>query len=109
MTLSWSMDKLGPIGRTVEDCALVLQAIYGPDGHDRTMHSAAFNWDANLECKNLRIGYIKDAFEPKPARPQEPTKQEPPKTHDEQTKAEDQKKRRERYKRVRNMTENTTP
>jgi Asp-tRNA(Asn)/Glu-tRNA(Gln) amidotransferase A subunit family amidase len=95
MALSWSMDKLGPICRTVEDCALVLQAIYGPDGHDRTMHSAAFNWDANLEWKNLRIGYIKDAFEPKPARPQEPTKQEPPKTHDEQTKAEDQKKRRD--------------
>ena len=95
MALSWSMDKLGPICRTVEDCALVLEAIYGPDGHDRTVHSAAFNWDANLEWKNLRIGYLKAAFEPKPAQPQEPAKQEPPKTHDEQAKAEDQKKRQD--------------
>ena len=95
MALSWSMDKLGPICRTVEDCALVLQAIYGPDGHDRTVHSAAFNWNANLEWRHLRIGYLKAAFEPKPPEPQEPTKQEPPKTHDEQLKAEDQKKRRD--------------
>src|SRR3982751_3905837 len=35
MALSWSMDKLGPICRAVEDCALVMDAIYGPDGHDR--------------------------------------------------------------------------
>jgi Asp-tRNA(Asn)/Glu-tRNA(Gln) amidotransferase A subunit family amidase len=97
MALSWSMDKLGPICRTVEDCALVLQAIYGPDGHDRTVHSVAFNWDANLEWKKLRIGYLKSAFEPKPAQPQEPPKQEPPKTHDEQVKAEDEKKRRDAF------------
>jgi Asp-tRNA(Asn)/Glu-tRNA(Gln) amidotransferase A subunit family amidase len=97
MALSWSMDKLGPICRTVEDCALVLQAIYGPDGHDRTVHSAAFNWDANLEWKNLRIGYLKAAFEPKPAQPQEPAKQEPPKTPDEQAKAEGEKKRRDAF------------
>ena len=95
MALSWSMDKLGPICRTVEDCALVLQAIYGPDGHDRTVHSAAFNWDANLEWKNLRIGYLKAAFEPKPPQPPEATKQEPPKTPEEQAKAEDQKKRQD--------------
>jgi Asp-tRNA(Asn)/Glu-tRNA(Gln) amidotransferase A subunit family amidase len=95
MALSWSMDKLGPICRAVEDCALVLQAIYGPDGHDRTVHSAAFNWNANLEWKHLRIGYLKAAFDPKPPQPQEPTKHEPPKTHDEQLKAEDQKKRRD--------------
>jgi Asp-tRNA(Asn)/Glu-tRNA(Gln) amidotransferase A subunit family amidase len=95
MALSWSMDKLGPICRTVEDCALVLQAIYGPDGHDRTVHSAAFNWDANLEWKNLRIGYLKAAFEPKPPQPPEPAKQEAPKTPEEQAKAEDQKKRQD--------------
>ena len=97
MALSWSMDKLGPICRTVEDCALVLEAIYGPDGHDRTVHSAAFNWDANLEWKKLRIGYLKAAFEPRPAQPQEPAKQEPPKTPDEQAKAEEQKKRRDAF------------
>jgi Asp-tRNA(Asn)/Glu-tRNA(Gln) amidotransferase A subunit family amidase len=97
MALSWSMDKLGPICRTVEDCALVLEAIYGPDGHDRTVHSAAFNWDANLEWKKLRIGYVKAAFEPRPAQPQEPAKQEPPKAPDEQAKAEEQKKRRDAF------------
>src|SRR5579862_4336506 len=46
MALSWSMDKLGPICRAVEDCALVLDAIAGPDGHDRTVQPAVFNWDA---------------------------------------------------------------
>jgi Asp-tRNA(Asn)/Glu-tRNA(Gln) amidotransferase A subunit family amidase len=97
MALSWSMDKLGPICRTVEDCALVLQAIYGPDGHDRTVHAVAFNWDANLEWKNLRIGYLKAAFEPKPAQPQEPAKPEAPKTQEEQAKAEEQKKRRDAF------------
>ena len=97
MALSWSMDKLGPICRAVEDCALVLKAVYGPDGHDRTVHSAAFNWDANLEWKHLRIGYLKAAFEPRAAQPQEPTKQEPPKTPDEQAKAEEQKKRRDAF------------
>jgi len=98
MALSWSMDKLGPICRTVEDCALVLEAIYGPDGHDRTVHAVAFNWNANLEWKNLRIGYLKAAFEPRPPQPQGPAKQEPPKTPDEQAKAEEQKKRRDAFR-----------
>src|SRR2546421_5488541 len=55
MALSWSMDKLGPICRTVEDCALVLDAIHGRDGKDRTVQSAAFNWDANLDWRKLRV------------------------------------------------------
>ena len=66
MALSWSMDKLGPICRYVEDCALVLHAIYGPDGSDRTVHDYAFNWDADLNIGKLRIGYLKDEFEHKP-------------------------------------------
>ena len=66
MALSWSMDKLGPICRYVEDCALVLNAIYGPDGEDRTVHDAAFNWDAELDIRKLRIGYLKADFEHKP-------------------------------------------
>src|SRR5580765_4218179 len=65
MALSWSMDKLGPICRTVEDCALVLDAIYGPDGSDRTVQPAAFNWDANLDWRKLRVGYLKADFEKK--------------------------------------------
>src|SRR5258707_10750450 len=59
MALSWSMDKLGPIFRGVEDTAIVLSAIHGPDGHDRTVHNAAFNWDATLDWRKLRVGYLK--------------------------------------------------
>ena len=64
MALSWTMDKIGPICRSVEDCALVLSAIYGPDGHDLTVQSAAFNWDAEFDWKKLRIGCLKAAFDP---------------------------------------------
>ncbi len=64
MALSWTMDKIGPICRAVEDCALVLSAIYGPDHHDISVQNAAFNWDANFNWKTLRIGYIKSAFDP---------------------------------------------
>ena len=46
MALSWTMDKLGPIARSVEDCALVLEAIHGPDGKDISAATAeAFDWD----------------------------------------------------------------
>jgi Asp-tRNA(Asn)/Glu-tRNA(Gln) amidotransferase A subunit family amidase len=64
MALSWTMDKIGPICRSVEDCALVLSAIYGPDGHDLAVRSAAFNWDAEFDWEKLRIGYLKSAFDP---------------------------------------------
>src|SRR6516225_4480314 len=65
MALSWSMDKLGPICRSVEDCALVLDVIHGPDGKDRTVSQhAVFNWNANLEWRKLRVGYLKKDFEP---------------------------------------------
>src|SRR5215471_16155088 len=94
MALSWSMDKLGPICRSVEDCALVFDAIYGPDGHDRTVQAAAFHWDASLDWKKLRVGYLKADFERKPEPPKE-EKEEPPKTPEEQKKREDQKKRQE--------------
>jgi Asp-tRNA(Asn)/Glu-tRNA(Gln) amidotransferase A subunit family amidase len=62
MTVSWSMDKLGPICRAVEDCAMVLDAIHGPDGHEG-MEPHAFNWDAKLDWRKLRIGYLKTEFE----------------------------------------------
>ncbi|HEX4542788.1 MAG TPA: amidase [Candidatus Acidoferrum sp.] len=94
MALSWSMDKLGPICRSVEDCALVLDAIYGPDGRDRAMQSAAFNWDANLDWKKLRLGYLKADFERKPEEPPEAAKEEPAKTPEEGKKRDEQKKRR---------------
>lgn len=63
MALSWTMDKLGPICRSVEDCALVLDAIHGPDGKDKSAIAASFNYDATLPMRKLRIGYFKSAFE----------------------------------------------
>ncbi|MFN2603169.1 MAG: amidase [Gemmatimonadaceae bacterium] len=63
MALSWSMDKLGPLCRSVEDCALVLDAIHGPDGKDPMAIPASFNWDASLKPSRLRIGYVKAAFD----------------------------------------------
>ncbi|MGD2245052.1 MAG: amidase [Candidatus Aminicenantes bacterium] len=66
MALSWSMDKIGPICRTVEDCALVFQAICGPDNKDPTLLDLPFNWDPEMDMKDIRIGYLKKAFERKP-------------------------------------------
>jgi Asp-tRNA(Asn)/Glu-tRNA(Gln) amidotransferase A subunit family amidase len=64
MGLSWTMDKIGPICRGVEDCALVLDALYGPDGRDITVGDVPFNWQPDLPLSKLRIGYIKAEFEP---------------------------------------------
>lgn len=63
MALSWSMDKIGPICRSVEDCALVFNAIYGPDEKDLTVVDLPFNWNPELELKRIRVGYLKKAFE----------------------------------------------
>ena len=63
MVISWSMDKIGPICRSVEDCVLVFNAIYGPDGKDLTVVDLPFNWDPALDLKDIRIGYLKKAFE----------------------------------------------
>ncbi|MBT3268272.1 amidase [Candidatus Poribacteria bacterium] len=63
MALSWSMDKIGPICRSVEDCAIVLDAIHGPDGLDETVADAAFPWDAGVDAAGLRVGYVAEAFE----------------------------------------------
>ena len=67
MALSWTMDKIGAIGRSVEDCALVMSAIYGPDGKDRSVQNAAFNWDAEFDWKKLRVGYLKNEFDVVPS------------------------------------------
>jgi Asp-tRNA(Asn)/Glu-tRNA(Gln) amidotransferase A subunit family amidase len=63
MALSWSMDKIGPICRTVEDCAIVFNSIYGPDGLDQTVYDLPFNYDPKLNLKKLRIGYLKGDFD----------------------------------------------
>ncbi len=64
MGLSWTMDKIGPMCRSVEDCALVLASIYGPDGHDLTVEDVPFNWNPDRPLSQMKIGYIKAEFEP---------------------------------------------
>src|SRR3990172_1468918 len=63
MALSWSMDKLGPMCRAVEDCAIVLNAIVGPDGTDQTLYDVPFNYTSNIDLRKLRIGYVKSEFD----------------------------------------------
>lgn len=66
MALSWSMDKLGPICRTVEDCAIVFNAILGKDGQDLSVIDAPFQFDANKkDLKGIKIAYLKKDFEGK--------------------------------------------
>jgi Asp-tRNA(Asn)/Glu-tRNA(Gln) amidotransferase A subunit family amidase len=66
MALSWTMDKIGPMCRTVEDCALAFNAIYGPDGRDDTVVDAPFTWNPDVPLARLRIGYVKAEFERAP-------------------------------------------
>jgi len=97
MALSWSMDKLGPICRSVEDCALVLGAIYGADGKDRTVKNAAFNWDAQLDWRKLRVGYLKSDFERTPQPQEDAQKEEPAVSDEEKKKREEQRRKRAAY------------
>src|SRR6202040_3967798 len=62
MTLSWSLDKTGPMCRSVEDCALVLAAIQGPDDRDLAVQDIPFNCDADFDIRKLRVGFLKPAF-----------------------------------------------
>ena len=62
MALSWSMDKLGPIARTVEDCAIVFNAIRGADEKDPMSIDAAFNYTPDIDLRTVRIGYLVDEF-----------------------------------------------
>ncbi|HET9371978.1 MAG TPA: amidase [Vicinamibacterales bacterium] len=63
MELSWTMDKVGPMCRYVEDCVLVLNAIYGPDGRDQSVANAAFDWNPTAPLSSYRIGYVRSDFE----------------------------------------------
>jgi Asp-tRNA(Asn)/Glu-tRNA(Gln) amidotransferase A subunit family amidase len=63
ISLIWSMEKIGVICRTVEDCALVLNAIYGPDGEDQNVLDVPFNYSPAIDLSKLRIGYLKRDFE----------------------------------------------
>jgi Asp-tRNA(Asn)/Glu-tRNA(Gln) amidotransferase A subunit family amidase len=67
MALSWTMDKLGPICRSVEDCALVLDVIHGPDGKDLSAGASIdFHWNPDFDWRALRVGYFKSEFDPLP-------------------------------------------
>lgn len=62
MALSWSMDKVGPITRTVKDAAIVFNNLYGPDGKDQTVVDLPFNYHSDTDLSELKIGYVKSAF-----------------------------------------------
>jgi len=63
MALSWSMDKIGTICRSAEDCAIVFDAIRGLDPGDKTLIDAGFSYPAEIDLSKLRIGYLQSAFE----------------------------------------------
>ena len=66
MALSWSMDKVGPITRSAEDCALVFDALVGEDPRDAATllaRSHDFHYEFNLDLKKLRVGYVKADFD----------------------------------------------
>ena len=99
MALSWSMDKLGPICRSAEDCALVLLHIFGPDGQDRSVRQAALNWNETYpDWRRLKVGYLKQEFEGGPPRPAPVAPVTPPKPDSEMT-AEERQRRDEQRRR----------
>jgi Asp-tRNA(Asn)/Glu-tRNA(Gln) amidotransferase A subunit family amidase len=67
MTLCWSLDKLGPMTRTVEDALLVLQAITGPDPGDVSSVPSHLDFDAGASIKGLRVGYFPSWMKESPA------------------------------------------
>ncbi len=67
MTLAWTQDTVGPMCRSAEDCALVFNAIYGPDGKDNTVLDVPFSWDATADVTKLRVGFLRSAFSDNPA------------------------------------------
>ena len=67
MTLCWSLDKLGPMTRSVEDAMLVLQAITGPDAGDASSVPSRLEFDATASANGLRIGYFPGWMKESPA------------------------------------------
>jgi len=65
MALSWTMDKIGPICRTAEDCALVFDVIRGKDNQDPTLVDLPFNYNPKKPLSEIRIGYVEDYFKEK--------------------------------------------
>ena len=67
MTLCWSLDKLGPMTRGVEDALLVLQAISGPDARDTASVPSHLDFDAGASVRGLRVGYFPAWMKERPA------------------------------------------
>jgi Asp-tRNA(Asn)/Glu-tRNA(Gln) amidotransferase A subunit family amidase len=67
MALAWTQDTVGPMCRSAEDCAIVFNAIYGPDGKDNTVLDVPFGWDAAADVTKLRVGYLRSVFSDAPA------------------------------------------
>jgi Asp-tRNA(Asn)/Glu-tRNA(Gln) amidotransferase A subunit family amidase len=63
MTLSWTQDRLGPLCRYAEDCAMVMSVIAKPDGRDLSVSELPFNWNPRIDIRKLRVGYLKAAFD----------------------------------------------
>ena len=70
MTLAWTMDKLGPITRSVEDCALVFDAIHGADGLDFAAVDQPFEWPPRRDLENVKVGYIEQPGRSSEERPE---------------------------------------
>ena len=66
MALSWTMDKIGPMARSVEDAALIFNAIYGADGRDETVVDAPFAFNPDAPLSALKIGYVAKEFDQTP-------------------------------------------
>jgi Asp-tRNA(Asn)/Glu-tRNA(Gln) amidotransferase A subunit family amidase len=58
MTLAWSMDKVGPLARSVEDCALVFGVLHGFDGLDASAVDRPFSWPCPRDLRTLKVGYF---------------------------------------------------
>jgi Asp-tRNA(Asn)/Glu-tRNA(Gln) amidotransferase A subunit family amidase len=63
MALSWTMDKVGPLCRSVEDCALVFRSVIGRDGRDESVIDAPFHWAPDAPISGVRVGYLKAEFD----------------------------------------------
>ena len=74
MTLAWTQDTVGPLCRSAEDCAIVFDAIYGPDGKDNSVIDVPFGWDATADVRKLRVGYLRSAFAGQPGRNRQATR-----------------------------------
>lgn len=63
MTLSWSLDKVGPICRSAEDAAVVFNYLHGTDGYDASAVNKPFNYKSNTDIRKLKVAYAKNYFD----------------------------------------------